>query len=83
MYEINIALNGQHYFATADRSIISRDKAFQIMRELQTIYTKEKGFSMSLSELVKGSKKIELPQDIAANNFVKQRVSTAHYYGQE
>lgn len=68
MYEINIALNGKHYFATADRSISSSEKAFQIMRELQTIYTKEKGFSLSLSELVRGSRDVLLPADISENN---------------
>lgn len=65
MFEINIALNGYHYFATADRSISSKEKAFQIMRELQVIYPKEKGYTMTLSELQRFSKGVALPEDLA------------------
>lgn len=48
--EINVALNGQHYFATSDRSIgYDKNKAKKLYEELKSIYTEEKGFRITLS----------------------------------
>lgn len=49
-YEINIALNGKHHFATADRSI-GHDihKAKQIYQELKTLYPEDKGYSIKVT----------------------------------
>lgn len=49
-YEINIAKNGHHYFATADRSLNSPEKTLQVYDELKQIYTKEKGFEITISK---------------------------------
>lgn len=33
-YRINVARNGQHFFATADHSLTSRSKALRVLRAL-------------------------------------------------
>jgi len=45
-YEINVALNGQHYFATAPRSIVSEDKAKTMMSDMRKRFPESEGFSV-------------------------------------
>ena len=42
-YEINIAINGSHYFATSGRSIKTGKEAKIIATELQEFYTSKHG----------------------------------------
>lgn len=49
MYEINIALNGTHYFATAERSgNWSREMAIEILTDIRKRFPKEEGYECTL-----------------------------------
>ena len=61
-YEINISKNGRHYFATAERSIDDNEKAQSVANELATLYTKEKGFEITISRWQKCGERIEFIQ---------------------
>lgn len=61
-YEINVAKNGQHYFATAERSIYDNETAQKIANELATLYTKDKGFTITISKWQKCGESIEFVQ---------------------
>lgn len=37
-YEINVALNGHHYFATAPRSLTMRSQAEAMVKHFRTIF---------------------------------------------
>ena len=64
-YEINIAKNGRHYFATAERSIDDNEKAQSVANELAALYTKEKGFEITISRWQKCGERIEFAQSSA------------------
>ena len=46
-YEINVALKGQHYFATAPRSIVTEEKAKTTMADMRKRFPESEGFSIS------------------------------------
>lgn len=46
-YEINIAHNGFHFFATAERSIQSEEKLFTVIEILDKKFPAEEGYTMS------------------------------------
>ena len=48
-FEINIAKNGSHFFATAERSITSESHLARVYTELAQSFTREKGFCISVS----------------------------------
>lgn len=48
-YELNVALNGTHYFATADRSIKTIDQVIAISEDFKKRFPKSEGFEISLS----------------------------------
>ena len=48
-YEINIAKEGQHFFATADRSLSSRAKTKLVYDLLKTAFPEEAGYSITIS----------------------------------
>ena len=48
-YEINVALNGSHFFATAKRSITCKDKLKVVLKKLRESFTKEEGYSINIS----------------------------------
>jgi ribosome-binding factor A len=48
-YEINIALNGSHFFATAKRSITCTEKLKEVLYKLKESFKKEDGYSISIS----------------------------------
>lgn len=49
-YEINVALNGRHYFATHERSITYIKTAEKVFADFLKRFPKEEGFSISLTE---------------------------------
>jgi hypothetical protein len=49
-YEINVALNGTHYFATHERSITYIETAKKVFADFVKRFPKEEGFSISLTE---------------------------------
>lgn len=48
-YEINVTLNGAHFFATAPRSIITEEKAEFVFRILQEQFPEQEGFKVTCS----------------------------------
>lgn len=46
-YEINIALNGSHLFATAERSIRDEEKLFTVLKLLDKKFPAEEGYKIS------------------------------------
>jgi hypothetical protein len=48
-YEINVALNGSHFFATAERSITCSDKLKKVLKKIRESFTKEDGYSISVN----------------------------------
>lgn len=49
-YEINVARNGQHFFATAERSITTRAKLLEVFDEMKRAFPAAKGYTLSVSE---------------------------------
>lgn len=54
-YEINVSLDGPHYFATAPRSAITRDKAKELFHDFQSLFPAEKGFEVRVRQVVEVS----------------------------
>lgn len=48
-YEINVSLNGTHFFATAERSITDKTKLKIVHRELTQRFPESDGFSITTS----------------------------------
>jgi len=48
-YEINVARNGEHLFATAKRSLESRDKAWSLFHELAMKFPRATGHVVSVT----------------------------------
>ena len=60
-YEINISLNGRHYFATAERSIRDYDDMVEIYKKLKKAFKQEYGYSINVTKY----ETIGHPQDLA------------------
>lgn len=49
MYEINVALNGRHYFATAPRSLTTSKAASNMLIDFVKRFPASEGFNISVS----------------------------------
>lgn len=49
-YEINISLNGEHFFATAERSIKSENKLENIYKILKDKFPTEEGYNITVTK---------------------------------
>lgn len=58
MYEINVSKNGQHYFATAERSLMSLDKALDMVRQFKNLFPATEGYRIDLQELISACRNI-------------------------
>lgn len=47
-YEINVSRNGQHFFATAPRSIQDKAKLKVVYRELEKVFTPGEGYALTV-----------------------------------
>jgi len=47
-YEINVALNGRHYFATHERSITTSVQAEKTYKDFQERFPEKDGFTLSI-----------------------------------
>ena len=61
-YEINVALNGKHLFATADRSITNPYKAEKIYNLFKEKFPEEEGYTISVTEWNKIGKPINMEE---------------------
>ena len=50
-YEINVSLNGRHYFATAERSIINLDDAREMLLHFKELFPADAGYKLSLKRV--------------------------------
>ena len=48
-YEINVSLNGSHFFATSERSIQTQSKMNQVYKELKRAFPTSKGYEVSVT----------------------------------
>ena len=48
-YEINVSLNGHHFFATAERSLTSKDKLKKVWEALSKAFPKSEGYEIDAS----------------------------------
>lgn len=48
-YEINVSLNGSHYFATAERSLRDEREARIVLSDIRSRFTEEQGFKASIT----------------------------------
>jgi len=49
-YEINVSLNGDHYFATADRSIRTKEQAEKIFNHFKILFPTVDGYRMRVTK---------------------------------
>jgi hypothetical protein len=49
-YEINVSLNGQHFFATAERSIHDMEKLLLVFESLRHRFSTKDGYEITISE---------------------------------
>lgn len=49
-YEINVSLNGTHFFATAPRSLTTKEDARAVLAEFDKVFTEERGFVIMVEE---------------------------------
>lgn len=47
-YEINVNLNGKHFFATAERSLTNREDCKRVFEELKKRFSAEDGFNVEI-----------------------------------
>lgn len=60
MFEINVTLNGQHLFATAERSLISWGQCVAVYRVFKRKFPKTEGFGVSVTEWDKRGTKVNM-----------------------
>ena len=59
-YEINISLNGKHFFATAERSIRDENKLKEVYNVLKEKFPEEDGYKITVTEWITRGKPIEM-----------------------
>lgn len=48
-YEINVSLNGKHFFATAERSVTGEWKLREVYKVLKEKFPKDEGYEISVT----------------------------------
>lgn len=59
-YEINVSLNGQHFFATAERSITNLNKAEKIYNLFKEKFPESEGYKIDITEWSKVGKVVNI-----------------------
>lgn len=63
-YEINVALNGKHFFATSDRSITDWNTLKKVYKTLAEKFPTSEGFELCITRVEYVGSRIE-PSDLA------------------
>jgi HKD family nuclease len=50
-YEINVAKNGKHVFATHERSLSTLEQTSEVVSRLELAFPKAEGYAISVSEI--------------------------------
>jgi hypothetical protein len=61
MYEINVTLNGTHFFATAERSIQDTATLGKVLAVIQTKFPQSEGFAITVTRWEKRGYFVDLP----------------------
>lgn len=61
-YEINVSLNGQHLFATAERSITSPWRAKEVYNLFREKFPEDEGYKIDVTEWNKVGKHINMEE---------------------
>lgn len=59
-YEINVALNGRHFFATHERSITTEWELKKVLEVFVQKFPKEEGYQISVSHWEKRGKELNI-----------------------
>lgn len=59
-YEITVSKNGYHFFATAERSIITKQKLDIVYNALKEKFPREEGYKIDVTKWEKTGKFIEM-----------------------
>ncbi len=62
-YEINVALKGKHFFATAERSITNKWKLKEVYDVLKEKFPQEEGYEISVTYYETVGKFINMEQE--------------------
>jgi hypothetical protein len=62
-YEINVALKGKHFFATAERSITNKWKLKEVYDILKEKFPQEEGYEISVTKYETVGKFINMEQE--------------------
>lgn len=59
-YEITVSKNGYHFFATAERSIITREQLDIVYNTLKDKFPREEGYKISVQRWEKTGKFVDM-----------------------
>lgn len=59
-YEINISLNGKHFFATAERSMKDESKLQEVYKVLKEKFPEEEGYKITVTQWVSRGTQIKM-----------------------
>jgi hypothetical protein len=59
-YEINVSLNGKHYFATSERSITNDRQLVIIFKDFYKKFPKKEGYHISVTQRITGGKDVNM-----------------------
>ena len=62
-FEINVSLNGKHFFATAERSITNNLKAEKVYNVFKEKFPEEEGYQIDITYWEKIGKHINMGQE--------------------
>ena len=79
-YEINVSLNGKHFFATAERSITNEQKLKEVYSALKEKFPYEDGYDMTVTRYETTGKHIDMNN--VTRTLTKQQIHTKlnNYY---
>lgn len=65
-YEINISLNGQHFFATAKRSLTTEADLLKVWPTLVAAFPESEGYKLSVSRVTTTGRSADTPEELLA-----------------
>lgn len=68
-YEINVSLNGKHFFATAERSLAYKSNAMEVLAEIYKRFPESEGFKVDITEWHEEGKGSTAEEFLSANLF--------------
>lgn len=60
MYEISVSLNGQHFFATQERSIVNERKLKEVYKVFKEKFPEAEGYELNVTYWTKSGKEINM-----------------------